>query len=440
MHERHSSASVLYRLPRAVAALVLLLASVARAANFPPPEFSQPYPFPVQPNPAVRPELFMYLDMAVLLLALGLAAYVVLVRRSRLLVLLLTFASLLYFGFWRHGCTCAIGAIQNVAQALADPTYAVTAVAVAFFLLPLLFTLFFGRVFCAAVCPLGAVQELVLVKPLRLPRWLTGVLVVFPFITLGLGVLHAACGGIYAICRHDPFVPLFRLTERPEFVVPALAALGVSLFIGRYYCRFACPYGALLRLLQPLARRRASITPTTCSRCTLCRNACPYDAIREPVAAPDEATAARLKRQAQLLLVLAPFLLAAGGILGYAAGPALAHEDPRLVAARTMSQVEAGVPPRDPVAAEAFSRSGRTAEQVQAEAETVRQRFRVGGAAFGAWLALVAVGFLRRYTRLPVRDTFETDPMECFACGRCFATCPHEQTRIRNAQRETPAP
>jgi len=37
-----------------------------------------------------------------------------------------------------------------------------------------------------------------------------------------------------------------------------------------------------------------------------------------------------------------------------------------------------------------------------------------------------------------VRTVFETDPMECVACGRCFATCPHEQARIRKMQEREP--
>ena len=42
----------------------------------------------------------------------------------------------------------------------------------AFFLLPLIFALFAGRVFCAAVCPLGAAQDIVLLRPIKVPNWL----------------------------------------------------------------------------------------------------------------------------------------------------------------------------------------------------------------------------------------------------------------------------
>ena len=59
----------------------------------------------------------------------------------------LSIFSLLYFGFWRKGCVCAIGSVQNVALALFDPGYAVPLGVAAFFVLPLAFALFAGRAF-----------------------------------------------------------------------------------------------------------------------------------------------------------------------------------------------------------------------------------------------------------------------------------------------------
>jgi Fe-S-cluster-containing hydrogenase component 2 len=55
----------------------------------------------------------------------------------------------------------------------------------------------------------------------------------------------------------------------------------VGTVIGRPYCRFLCPYGALLNLFSRVARRRVSITPDDCVICGLCENACPFDAIHE---------------------------------------------------------------------------------------------------------------------------------------------------------------
>ncbi|MBU4459622.1 MAG: 4Fe-4S binding protein, partial [Verrucomicrobia bacterium] len=129
---------------------------------------------PVYQPPAAQPPWRAWADVGVLSGALGLAAWLALVRRSRRGLFLLAVACLAYFGFWRKGCICPVGSIQNVTLGLADPSYGIPLTVAALFLLPLVFALFFGRVFCASVCPLGAIQEMVIVRPLRLPAWLQG--------------------------------------------------------------------------------------------------------------------------------------------------------------------------------------------------------------------------------------------------------------------------
>jgi hypothetical protein len=74
--------------------------------------------------------------------SLGVASWLIYRKRSRKGLIGLSLFSIAYFGFWRKGCICAIGSPQNVALALADPSYAVPWVAVAFFALPLAFALF----------------------------------------------------------------------------------------------------------------------------------------------------------------------------------------------------------------------------------------------------------------------------------------------------------
>ncbi len=128
-----------------------------------------------------------YLDVAALAAGLSLASYFAIKKRSRRGLFLLTIASLAWFGFWRKGCICPIGAIQNVTLAVCDSSYIVPLSAAAFFILPLVFTLFFGRTFCAAVCPLGAVQELVAVRPVQTPVWLDHALGLLAYVYLGCG-------------------------------------------------------------------------------------------------------------------------------------------------------------------------------------------------------------------------------------------------------------
>ncbi|MCJ7812568.1 4Fe-4S binding protein, partial [bacterium] len=172
--------------------------------RFPKPEFESGYVVPTPTTPHPRQDIYEYLDVAVLIIALSLASYLALKKRSRNGIFLLTLFSLLYFGFWRKGCVCAIGSIQNISMAVFDHTYIIPITVIAFFTIPLLFTLFFGRTFCAAVCPLGMIQDVVILKPMKIPPWLQKVLGFIPHIYLGLAVLLAAYGADFIICRYDP--------------------------------------------------------------------------------------------------------------------------------------------------------------------------------------------------------------------------------------------
>ena len=66
-----------------------------------------------------------------------------------------------------------------------------------FFALPLVVVLFFGRVFCSAVCPLGRLQDLFVWKNVQVPRWVEVGLGLLAYLYLGLAVVVAACGGPY---------------------------------------------------------------------------------------------------------------------------------------------------------------------------------------------------------------------------------------------------
>ena len=119
------------------------------------------YKTPAVQKPLPRDAVFQVLDVLLLAAAMGVSVWLVLKRRSRKWAVALTIGSLAYFGFYREGCVCPIGSIQNVAVALTDRTYAIPMVVTATFFLPLVVALFFGRAFCGGVCALGAIQELV---------------------------------------------------------------------------------------------------------------------------------------------------------------------------------------------------------------------------------------------------------------------------------------
>ena len=425
----------LFRWPVVLLSLCIVLFGGSAVADeapelmFPVPEFSD-HPIPTSSVPDVARQIEPFWDVAVLLLALCLASYFTLVSRSRRNVLLLTIASLAWFGFWRQGCVCPIGATQNVALAVSDPSYVVPLSVVAFFLLPLVFTLFFGRTFCASVCPLGAMQELIAIRTVTVPRWLDHSLGLFAYIYLGAAVIFAVANMGFIICRYDPFIAFFRLGGNTNMLIFGSSILVIGLFVGRPYCRYLCPYGAILRVLSCFSKWRLSIPPGTCINCQLCEDVCPYGAIHPPTTPQSTTSRRRGKRQFTGALVAAPAIIALfAGIGTTIAGPlALAHPESRL--AEQVRLEELGLAADTTDASEAFRGTGRSTDELYQSAIERRSRFVTVGALLGAWTGFVLGIKLIHLSMRRRRDDYQADRAGCVSCGRCYWYCPVEKVRL----------
>ncbi|MFP4378865.1 MAG: 4Fe-4S binding protein [Candidatus Sumerlaeia bacterium] len=268
-----------------IVTIIFLLVGAGWTASveerFPPPDFGPDYEYPYKSQTPARQGWKAWMDTGVLAIALIVATFFIYKLRSRKAMLGMTIFAVLYFGFYRRGCVCPIGAIGNVSMAIFDPTYALPGFVLLFFLLPLVLSIFYGRVFCAGVCPLGAMQELILVKPIRVPRYLDEGLSIIRYFYLGFAVLFAALGSQLIICQYDPFVSFWRFSAQFYLWVISIAFIILCMFVGRAYCRYLCPYGALLSLLSRFSWKHVTITPDKCVVCGLCRDACPFGAIRE---------------------------------------------------------------------------------------------------------------------------------------------------------------
>lgn len=153
----------------------------------------------------------------------------------------------------------------------------------------LFLAILFGPVFCGWVCPLGAIQEWIgkagrkLFKnrynhlvPVKLDR----ILRYFRYVVLIMSVYVTARSGLLLFEKVDPYYALFKFWSG-EVAVSALIVLGAtlifSLFVERPWCKYACPYGALLGLTNKISIFKIKRSSTTCINCSKCDRSCPMN-------------------------------------------------------------------------------------------------------------------------------------------------------------------
>ncbi len=149
----------------------------------------------------------------------------------------------------------------------------------------------FRKAFCSWLCPIGTLSEylwragrLLFHRNFTLPNWLDLPLRSLKYLLLGFfawavgnmsaesveGFMRSPYGAIADV----RMLNFFRDLGETAAIVLALLALA-SLLVKNFWCRYLCPYGALLgltSLLSPLRIRRAE---PACIDCAKCAKACP---------------------------------------------------------------------------------------------------------------------------------------------------------------------
>jgi NosR/NirI family transcriptional regulator, nitrous oxide reductase regulator len=407
--------------------LILLFASssaIKAQQRFPMPEFESGHTQPPTSQPAPRLLIFEIIDVLVLIAALSVITWFIHKRRSRKGVFWVSVFSLIYFGFIREGCVCSIGAIQNVTLALFNSSYHIPITVIAFFIIPLVYTLFFGRTFCAGVCPLGAIQDIFALKPYDLKSWVQKTLGLIPFVYLGLAILYAATSSDFVICRYDPFVGFFRMDATFFMFSIGGIFLITSVFIARPYCRFFCPYGVLLNLISRFSKKHITITPVNCIKCRLCENSCPFGAIEKPTETRDMENKSIALRRFVLLSVIIPLLVVIGGYTGSRFHENLAVVNPKVHLAKEVLMFEKDSTMVLDEDIKAFRTSGKTSSELYAEANSILDDFYTGGWILGGFVGLVFGLTLASVSIFRYRNDYEPNKGTCFSCARCFDYCP----------------
>lgn len=407
--------------------------------RFPAPEFSTSYQFPETAVPAATSQLQQWIDVVVLIAALSLASWLAIKKRSRRGLFGLMVFCLLYFGFYKQGCVCPIGSIQNVTLSLFNTNYAVPLTVLIFFLVPLAFALFFGRVFCSSVCALGAIQDLVIFKPINLPKKLTIGLSMIPYVYIGLAIVFAATNTGFLICRYDPFIGFFRLNGNAPYLYLGAGFLLAGMFIARPYCRFFCPYGVLLGLMSRFSRWHLSITPTECVNCRLCEKSCPFDYIKKPnIGLARESRAIGVQRLGYLFVML-PLLIVLGGWIGHRLSVPMSRYNNTVRLAENLI-VEQTNPQLEPtLETTTFRTQGTPETELMASAHRVRAQMNVGGWLLGGFVGLIFGAKLIGVSLSRTQKDYEVDRTHCFSCGRCCPYCPSDAIHQGNFVPGNPA-
>ncbi|WP_306591241.1 4Fe-4S binding protein [Geothrix sp. 21YS21S-4] len=148
-------------------------------------------------------------------------------------------------------------------------------------------SLVFKRGFCGYICPVGLVSEVVgfAGKDLPLPQWAARTLSALKYVLLAFFLysivwmmpLEAIDGFLNAPFNKVSDAKLMDFFTAPSTVtLVVLAVLAVLGYLVRnFWCRFLCPYGALMGLASLLSPFKVQRDAEACIDCLKCTRACP---------------------------------------------------------------------------------------------------------------------------------------------------------------------
>jgi polyferredoxin len=149
----------------------------------------------------------------------------------------------------------------------------------------------FRKAFCSWLCPVGTFSEYLwkvgrklFKRNFHLPRWADIPLRGLKYVLLGFFVwavssmsAKAIAGFMespYGVVADVKMLNFFRFIGETGLIVIGVLVLA-SILVQNFWCRYLCPYGALLGLTSIFSPLRIRRNPDSCIDCSKCAKACP---------------------------------------------------------------------------------------------------------------------------------------------------------------------
>ncbi|MDR0770780.1 MAG: 4Fe-4S binding protein [Burkholderiales bacterium] len=155
----------------------------------------------------------------------------------------------------------------------------------------LLVSVLFKKTFCSWLCPVGTLSEMLwqlgkrffgrnflpprwLDLPLRSLKYLLMAVFLYVTMTMSAAAIEAFMYSPYGLIADVKMLNFFRYIGGTALITIIVLTIG-SVFIQNLWCRYLCPYGALLGLLSLLSPFKIRRDAEACIDCAKCAKACP---------------------------------------------------------------------------------------------------------------------------------------------------------------------
>lgn len=186
---------------------------------------------------------------------------------------------------------CPFGGVVTIYQFVTSGTFVQKIHEASFYLMIVVFisAIIAGPIFCGWVCPFGTFQEWIgkIGKKIFkkkynnfIPNKIDSLLRYLRYFVLIWVLVMTAISATLVFSSYDPYYALFNFWTG-EVAISGFITLAIiiifSLFIERPFCKYACPYGALLGITNLFRIFSVKRNSNTCISCKACDKACPMN-------------------------------------------------------------------------------------------------------------------------------------------------------------------